>query len=243
MKRTHGFTLVELLVVIGIISTLIAILLPALNRAREAAKVVACASQLRQVGLAMRMYAMDNHDWLGRAAYWNYPFRFNLYKLDGGTISASESNLYVPYTKTKEVFFCPNIRTGFPTWNSYADAGYTGYLFLNNFYADSAANKRRLFGPRLIHTKSTDALAMDFIYGEMPSTSITSSGRWHTAHRRGANVLFTDGSVKFEPNEWGSFMLTSSGYYVVYDPWNKINNNPDNHVIESTAAFGDAPNP
>jgi prepilin-type processing-associated H-X9-DG protein/prepilin-type N-terminal cleavage/methylation domain-containing protein len=59
-RRKTAFTLVELLVVIGIISVLIAMLLPALNRAREAAKTVACASNMRQVMLAIQMYANDN---------------------------------------------------------------------------------------------------------------------------------------------------------------------------------------
>jgi prepilin-type N-terminal cleavage/methylation domain-containing protein len=76
MSRRTGFTLVELLVVIGIIALLIAILLPALNRAREAANRVACLSNQRQIYMAAVIFAGEHRDMLPPGTHWSEPSIF-----------------------------------------------------------------------------------------------------------------------------------------------------------------------
>ena len=94
MKRNKGFTLVELLVVIGIIAVLISILLPTLSKARNNAMRVKCSAQLRQVGVASVIYANENRGYLPTIrTEWKNPRTYNL-------IDASTGNHLVNYLFT-----------------------------------------------------------------------------------------------------------------------------------------------
>lgn len=96
----NGFTLIELLVVITIISLLIAVLLPALAAARNAAGRISCASNQRQLGIVMNQFAFDHNGWLGRTMYGgNYPEFFGKIPGSNGTtvaISRDKWNVYLP---------------------------------------------------------------------------------------------------------------------------------------------------
>jgi prepilin-type N-terminal cleavage/methylation domain-containing protein len=78
--RRRAFTLVELLVVVGIIAILISLLLPALNQARESARRTHCAAGLHNIGVAMNVYANENkrrlpvHAGPGNNWFWDVPF-------------------------------------------------------------------------------------------------------------------------------------------------------------------------
>ena len=80
-KASRSFTLIELLIVIAIIAILAAMLLPALNKARERAQTVNCTSQQKQYALACTQYGLDNQEWMpiayanaGRVYDSSFPF-------------------------------------------------------------------------------------------------------------------------------------------------------------------------
>jgi prepilin-type N-terminal cleavage/methylation domain-containing protein/prepilin-type processing-associated H-X9-DG protein len=97
----RGFTLVELLVVIGIIAVLIGLLLPALNKAREQSKRTTCLANLRTLGQAMILYANDSRDRLPNA---NPPATVNDYNATNNVLVG----LATKYVRSAAAFHCPS---------------------------------------------------------------------------------------------------------------------------------------
>jgi prepilin-type processing-associated H-X9-DG protein len=106
-----GFTLVELLVVVGILMLLVALIMPALSKAREAAQRAACAMNLSSIGRAMIIYCNDNNRKYPRAGYW--------------TSSGWSTKGYTANFDSKE-----------RPWGSSTDATITSSLYLLVKYAD-----------------------------------------------------------------------------------------------------------
>ncbi len=135
MKKQNGFTLIELLVVVAIIAVLVALLLPAVNKARNVAKSAVCMNNLHQLGLAFHQYAGDHNDFL--------PPLCDYFNANNWTWYTNRMSMYIPittwvmgdwgkFTVPAGIWQCPSV-TGAETdpdpgsWGPYSTGYGAGY--------------------------------------------------------------------------------------------------------------------
>jgi len=203
IASVNGFTLVELLVVVGIIAILISILLPALSKARDAARKTACLSNLRQVHQLIAMYANEYKDRVPVGYRGQKQFNSMIYSGTAGRFVLFGMIRTAGYMPEPAVFYCPaendprsimgsdvNPWPPGPEGNPAVNVA-AGYGFRPAVDIPDDPQTWGSLLPRLSKFRSKAILA--------DLTALPT--RLNTRHRIGVNVLYGDGSAKWVPRE------------------------------------------
>jgi prepilin-type processing-associated H-X9-DG protein len=179
-----GFSLLELLVVTALLGTLVALLMPAFNQARERSRAALCVGHLRQIGQATLMY----HDEQGQLPASNLPG----YLLWNGLSFVLYGDIVLSHGRDMaRTFYCPSDRVfepGSPA-TGINNLGVPNKVTASSYYVRSLPQ-----GAPVRLTGSTKALLCDLFLG----------GGSIRNHPGGINVLYSDGSVAFAavPDGW-----------------------------------------
>ncbi len=227
MKQRKIFTLIELLIVIAIIAILAAMLLPALNKAKEKGQMIACLSNERSLGTAMRMYFSDNNEYfMSNDGSWMKQILPNL-----------NMNTDETYTGKRTLFSCPsdNIRrNGNGGVNSYSLAA-GGSNWSNGFiWYDNTTSRNETRKVSRIKSPSKIALAMEMwnfqlrlfnssntilVWGSIPGLKDTlDTKNPYTGYHNGTmamNILWFDGHAGMVTNYYQLY----SGPLMNFDSW------------------------
>lgn len=203
MKR-RAFTLIEILVVLAIIALLAALIFPTLSRVRENGRAISCASNLKQIGLALMQYSDDYegfHPVAGAAIGWD--------ATDSVTGNNSWMQQMQAYVKDQQVFHCPS--DGASKYSYFLSAR-VAYLEAHAFAATNT--KRVQFPTAFVVAGDTftyiggfdaiDADKDDYSQNCVGGESFGTPWIEWRRHNNGQNIAFADGHVKrfqtFDPN-------------------------------------------
>ena len=209
MRR--GFTLIELLVVIAIIAILAAILFPVFARAREKAWQASCLSNLKQLGLAMQMYASD-YDGKIRAST-NYPNGPIVPPMQEWEADWQALSYYYPYIKNQQVYVCPSLGEGSGcsygqvVWNP--TIGYMWNEGAKTIERIGEASPRGVAGVAII-AEAWNVWLWD--WQDVPG-NLSLYPRIRSHHNDGSNFAFLDGHAK-----WRSYRSLTTADFGAIEP-------------------------
>jgi prepilin-type N-terminal cleavage/methylation domain-containing protein/prepilin-type processing-associated H-X9-DG protein len=204
-SSSRAFTLVELLVVIGIIALLISILMPTLSKARAQAQRVVCASNMRQLALAVNIYVKDSNGWLPFVCAGNIPanqpgWLYTKSKLSTPRRQAKDAESSVLYKtlRTVNVFRCPNDVDG--TDDPFPSSVYP----LTSFTMNLCMSKPQTYWPQKASKYKShcvmfwepDETERNITYTWDDGTSIADQSGITQRHGKTSNIACVDGHVE-----------------------------------------------